>query len=160
MQLESPCRFSVCPPQLVALHQVLKAVVFDTSQSRRRAACLMPSKDVRQATGSLHAACTQPALATQVPSVVTGSTFSSWLPCFQAHQCWDSACQLSLPLHGSGVQGLPPVVLRKALRGMHLTALAGQELCPRVGALVGHLTLESRCQAKMAQHFPWPSVTV
>jgi len=70
MQLESLQVLSAA-----ALHQVLKVVVFDVSQSRRRAACLMPREDGVQATGSLDI----PALPTEVPSMVTGSTFSCQL---------------------------------------------------------------------------------
>lgn len=64
----------------------------------------------------------------------------------------------SLPSYGSSVQGLPQVMLRKALQADVSASTCRQDLCLRVETLVGHLISESRCQAQMAQHFLWPSI--
>ena len=129
MQLESPCRFCLCPPQLAALHQVLKVVFFDTSQSRRRAACLMPGKNGLQATGSLHIPCTDHRSA----------QYSEWIHLFLPVALVPSLSVLgwrvpaSLPSCGSSVQGLPQVVLRRALQAQ-LSSSASASTC-RAGTM-------------------------
>lgn len=112
MQLESPCRFCLCPSQLAALHQVLKVIFFETSQSRSHAACLRPGKDGLQATGSLRIPCTDHRSAQH----------SDWIHLFLPVALVPRPSVLgwhvptSLPSYGSSVRGLPQVMLRKALQ--------------------------------------------
>lgn len=147
MQLESPCRFCLWPPWLAALHQVLKVVCFDSSQSWRCAVCLMPHKDGLQATGSLHIPCTDHRSA----------QYSNWihfffqLPWFKVCQHWDGACQPRCIRMAAVCRACLKSCSGKLFRLTPLPALAGQELCSRAETLVGHLILERRCQAKTAQ---------
>lgn len=91
----------VSSPQHAALHQVLKFVFLDMSQSRR---CL----NGRQATDGLHISCTN-----HRSSQYSDRVYTALVPSMSVLE-WHVPA--SLPSFDSSVQGLPNVMLRKALQ--------------------------------------------